>query len=146
MGLKLFGFGRIFRSGLGRSFGRLFFGRKSVDGGAVKIFAGETGRLARALAEVAKIVAADFGAADNLNLLDERRMNQEGLFYTNAGSDFADDDARSVGILAIDTDDDTLEYLRAELLAFFNLLGNLYGVTRADVDDGRFFLGFTNLL
>ena len=150
-----FGFGGTFRifDRFFLGFFGFFFGFEnrfgvvqSVDGGAVKIFAGEASGFATAFAKVGKVVAADFSAADNLNLLNKRRVEEERFFDTNATRDFSDNDASSVGFFAVDTDNDAFENLRAELFAFFNFLGNLDGVARTDVNNSGLFLGVTDFL
>lgn len=142
--MKLSGCGNFFLLG-GWLLGLGGFG-EGVDGDTVEIFTLEAGGLTRALAEVSKVVTADFGTLDNLDFLNQGAVEQERFLDADARGDLANGDASSVGLFASDAEDYAFEDLETELLTFFNFLGNFDGVARADINNGMFLLGFTNLL
>lgn len=117
-----------------------------VDSVAIEGFVGEASGLAGACAEEGEVLAANLGAVNDFDLLDQGVVDQEGFLNANARGDFADGDASGVGILAVGADHDAFEDLRAELVAFFDFLGHAHGVTGADVDHGSFFLLVANEL
>src|SRR5208282_3508011 len=78
------------------------------------------GRLAGELAQVVELGAADIAAAQNLNLLDARRMQGENPLDADSVRYFAHRKSRAVAA-AIDLDHDPFELLEPLLLAFNDL-------------------------
>src|SRR5690606_37647048 len=102
-----FGLGGFFGGDLGGLFLCLLVDN-GVHGLAVKVHAGQAGALTSALAHVAEVVAADFAALGNLNLQNERAVQQKTLFDANTAGNTANGDAAGVCALAVGADHQTL--------------------------------------
>lgn len=100
----------------------------------------ETSGLADLVAEEVELGAADLAAADDLDLLDLRRVNREGTLDTHTEADLADGEGLTVRS-TMTAGDDALEHLGTLASTLDDLVVDLDGI--ADVERRQV---FTNLL
>src|SRR3954447_3510070 len=92
----------------------------------------DLGGLPAQVAQVVQLGPADVTAGDDLDLLEDRRVEREGPLDTHAEGDLADGE-RTADAGAVDTDHDTLEDLDAGPRALDDLDVHLDGVTGAEL-------------
>src|ERR1039458_2505599 len=117
-----------------------------IDGFFIKADTGHAGSFAGAVAHVAEVVAPDLAPFGYFDLDNQRAMEQKTLFNTDAAGNTADRNAAGMAALLVSADYQALENLDTLFIALTDLLVNFYGITAADVDDGRFFEAVINCL
>src|SRR5688572_18173848 len=105
--------------------------RSARDGLALLL---DLGGLAAQVAQVVELRAAHVTAGDDLDLVDDRRVEREGPLDTDAEGDLADGEG-AADAAAVDADHDTLEDLDPGPVALDDLHVHLDGVTRAEAGD-----------
>src|SRR5215213_8046515 len=97
-------------------------GASAGDGGLALLL--DLRGLAAQVAQVVQLGAADVAAADDLDLVQDRRMHREGALDADAETDLADGE-RLADALALAADDGALEDLDARAVALDDLHVNL---------------------
>lgn len=91
------------------------------------IFFFDTGSLAAEFTQVIKLCTANLAAADNVNVVNDRCVQRENAFDTNAKANFAyRNGLANAAVLA--GDDNAFKNLKAFLVAFLNADVHLNGV------------------
>src|SRR5688500_5237458 len=94
----------------------------------------DLGRLAAQVAQVVQLRATDVTAGDDLDLLEDRRVEREGPLDTHAEGDLADGEG-TADAGALHANDDALELLYAGTAALDDLYVDVHGVAGAEVGD-----------
>lgn len=109
--------------------------RKGVYAILIEGNGSKTSRLTTALTKVGQVLAADLASLNNFDFGNKWRVQQIGLFDTNTASDAANSNAAGQAVLAVGTNNDTLEHLNALFAAFTDFLVDLNSVTSANINN-----------
>ena len=90
--------------------------------------------LAAKCAQVVELGATDVTAADELDVIDDRRVNREFTLDADLERDLADVE-RLADSVTVSADDHTLKNLNSAAVTFNNVYVNLHRVTDAEVGD-----------